>query len=324
MSDTYRANGQTEKAFELTKKAFQSSSLNIDSKMRRLLSYYDLGTDTIILKYAFELIEVLKETHPTDAKPFTIAGDYYYRSDEFQLAATNFEKALEFDSSRYPIWQQIMIIYFDFEDYEKVVSLAQRCLELFPSQTTAYYFSGLAHLQLKNYEKSIKSLETGLFFIVNNNPLKGQFYTAIGDAYHAQENHEESDKAYLKALEIDPEDTYVLNNYSYYLSLRSENLEEARTMMQKCVELKPDVPSYEDTYAWIFFKLKDYPNARVWLEKAIESGGDTSSTIVEHYGDVLFFLGEKEEALKQWIKAKEIGSDSTVLDKKIQNKKWYE
>jgi tetratricopeptide (TPR) repeat protein len=324
LSDTYRLNGQTEKAFETTKKAFQSTSLNIDSKMRRLLSYYDLGTDSTILTHAFELINVLKEIHPTDAKPFTIAGDYYYRSNDIELAASNFEKALELDPSRFPIWQQLMIIYFDFDDFEKVASLADSCLELFPSQTTAYYFSGLANLQLKNYDRCLESLQNGLFFIVNNNPLKGQFYTAIADAYHAQENHEESDKAYSKALEIDPNDTYVLNNYSYYLSLRSENLEQALSMMQNCVELKPGVSSYQDTYAWVFFKLKDYDNALKWLEKAMESGGDSSSTIVEHYGDVLYFLDKKEEAQKQWIKAKELGLDSPILDKKIQDQNWYE
>ena len=324
LSDTYRINGQSEKAFETTKKAFQSPSLNIDSKMRRLLSYYDLGNDTTILKYVFELIDVLKEVHPTDAKPFTIAGDYYYRANDLELAASNFEKALELDPSRYPIWQQLMIIYFDFEDFEKVASLADSCLVLFPSQTTAYYFSGLANLQLKNYDKCLETLENGLFFIVNNLPLKGQFYTAIGDAYHGQENHEESDKAYLKALEIDPNDTYVLNNFSYYLSLRSENLEQALAMMQKCVEQKPGVSSYEDTYAWVFFKLKDYDNALKWLKKAMESGGDSSSTIVEHYGDVLYFLDKKEEAHKQWIKAKELGLESPILDKKIQDQIWYE
>lgn len=324
LSDTYRLNGESEKAFETTKKAFQSTTLSIDSKMRRLLSYYELGTDTTTLKFAFELIDVLKEIHPTDAKPFTIAGDYYYRSNDNNLAASNFEKALELDPSRYPIWQQLMIIYFDFEDYEKVASLADRSLELFPSQTTAYYFSGLANLQLKNYDKSLETLENGLFFIVNNNPLKGQFYTAIGDAYYGQENHEESDKAYSKALEIDPNDTYVLNNFSYYLSLRSENLQQALSMMKICVEQKPGVSSYEDTYAWVFFKLKDYDNAQIWLKKAIESGGDSSPTIVEHYGDVLYFLNQKEEALKQWIKAKELGLESPILDKKIQYQNWYE
>jgi tetratricopeptide (TPR) repeat protein len=324
LSDTYRMNGNLEKAFQTTKTAFKSKSLSIDSKMRRLLSYYDLGTDTSILNFAFPLIDILKETHPKNSKPFTIAGDYYYRSGQYELAATNFEKALEFDASRYPIWQQLIIIYFDFEDYQKAANLADSCLELFPSQTTAYYFSGLANLQLKNYDKCIQTLQDGLFFIVNNEPLKGQFYTALGDAFHAQENYEESDKAYLQALEIDPLDVYVLNNFSYYLSLRSQNLDQALSMMEKCVELKPGISSYQDTYAWVYFQLKDYENAHKWLLKAMESGGSSSATIVEHYGDVLYFLNQKEEALKQWLAAKELGSDSSILDKKIQDQKWYE
>ena len=90
------------------------------------------------------------------------------------------------------------------------------------------------------------------------------------------------------------------------------------------LEQKPGVSSYEDTYAWVFFKLKDYDNAQIWLKKAIESGGDSSPTIVEHYGDVLYFLNQKEEALKQWIKAKELGLESPILDKKIQDQNWYD
>jgi tetratricopeptide (TPR) repeat protein len=292
--------------------------------MRRLLSYYDLGSDTSVLKYAFPLIEVLKQTHPKDPKPYTIAGDYYYRSDQNELAAIDFEKALDLDPSRYPIWQQLMIIYFDFSDYQKVANLADSCLELFPSQTTAYYFSGLANLQLKNYDKCIQNLQDGLFFIVNNEPLKGQFFTALGDAFYGQENYEESDKSYEKALQIDPQDVYVLNNYSYYLSLRSEKLEKALEMMKKCVEIKPGVSSYEDTYAWVFFQLKDYENAHKWLLKAIASGGNNSTTIVEHYGDVLYFLGQTDQALKQWLEAKELGSESESLERKIRDQKWYE
>ena len=54
-------------------------------------------------------------------------------------------------------------------------------------------------------------------------------------------------------------------------------------------------PSYEDTYAWVFYQMKDYQNALVWIEKAISSGGNTSSTIVEHYGEmfVLNFLEKR-------------------------------
>ena len=59
-------------------------------------------------------------------------------------------------------------------------------------------------------------------------------------------------------------------------------------MMNLCVKLSPAQPSYEDTYAWVFYQLKDYNNALLWIEKAISNGGKSSATIVEHYGDILY------------------------------------
>ena len=46
--------------------------------------------------------------------------------------------------------------------------------------------------------------------------------------------------------------------------------------------------------------------------------------IIEHYGDILFKLGEKKEAIDQWKKAKLIDSGSELLDKKILNEDWFE
>lgn len=324
LSDIYRNNKQFDDAFQVTKKAFNSKNLSLDSKMRILLSYYDYGTDSVFVNQAFELIEILIEVHPDDPKPYTIAGDYYYRSQLNKESAWHFEKAISIDPSRFPIWQQLMIIYFDFENYERVISLADSSMELFPSQPTIYYFSGLANVQLDNFAKAIEMFETGSLFIIDNEPLRVQFYSALGDAYHAQENHKESDKAYEKALELDPENTYVLNNYSYYLSLRSEKLDRALEMMTVCNKLEPNIASYLDTRAWIYFKMEDYENAKIWLQKAIENGGDESSTIVEHYGDVLFKLGKQDKALEQWKLAKELGSDSKTLVQKIEDQRYYE
>ena len=56
----------------------------------------------------------------------------------------------------------------------------------------------------------------------------------------------------------------------------------------------------------------------------MSSGGNTSSTIVEHYGDILYQLSRKEEALQQWQTAQELGSESEFLDQKIADQKLYE
>ena len=88
-------------------------------------------------------------------------------------------------------------------------------------------------------------------------------------------------------------------------------------MAASVVERHPTNATYLDTYAWVLYVMKDYKNARTYLEKAIESNNKVSGTIVEHYGDVLYQLGEKEKAVEQWKKAKSMGENSQQIDKKI-------
>ena len=325
LSDLYRNKNELDKSFDYTKKAFGSQELGVDAKMRLLLTYYDwTDSDTMLLSKAYSLIDILLETHPNNAKPFTIAGDYYYRDDNLAAAKTNFLRAAELDPSRFPIWQQLMIISFDLKEYDEVIILSESVQELFPSQPTSYYFAGLAYMQEKKYSSAIDQFQTGKLMVIDNPNLLAQFYASLGDAYHAQEEIPESDDAYDKSLDIMPDNTYVLNNYSYYLSLRKKKLEKASDMMKRCVELSPGQASYEDTYAWVLYQLKDYNTALIWIEKALASGGISSATIVEHYGDILYRLKRTNEALEQWQKAKELGSDSENLDQKIADKKLYE
>lgn len=89
------------------------------------------------------------------------------------------------------------------------------------------------------------------------------------------------------------------------------------------VEREPNNSTYLDTYGWILYKMKDFENAKKYLEKAVAADSG-SGVILEHYGDVLYQLGEKEKALENWIKAKEKGDTSQFLDRKIADKKLYE
>jgi predicted negative regulator of RcsB-dependent stress response len=53
------------------------------------------------------------------------------------------------------------------------------------------------------------------------------------------------------------------------------------------------------------------------MMKALENGGDNDPDILEHYGDILQKIGNHEEALKYWLKAKENGAESEELEKKL-------
>ena len=69
-------------------------------------------------------------------------------------------------------------------------------------------------------------------------------------------------------MKEDPDNVLVLNNYGYYLSEQEIELEKAKKMSYKTVEKEPNNATYLDTYAWILYKLNDFENAKIYIEKA--------------------------------------------------------
>src|SRR5690606_9294444 len=123
---------------------------------------------------------------------------------------------------------------------------------------------------------------------------------------------------------IQPDNALVLNNWSYYLSLRKTNLTKAEEMIKKAVKIEPKNPSYPDTYAWVLYQQGNYKEALEWMELALASAGDDKATLYEHYGDILFRLGDEAKAMEYWHKAKAAGMQSDFIDRKIAEGKLFE
>jgi tetratricopeptide (TPR) repeat protein len=325
LADYYRSLKQNDKAFEEIKIAFRSKELDIDTKVKILLSYYSITETYVELKPdADELCKILVDTHPTEAKAFSIYGDFLYRDKKLEEARTQYRKAIELDKEKYALWNQLLIIESELNDLISLEKESKETMELFPNQPLPYFFNGASNLQLKKYKEAIPPLLEGKEFVYDNPPLLAQFYASLGDAYNQLKKHSSSDSAYDKALEIDPMNVYVLNNYAYYLSLRNTNLEKAEAMSKRSNELEPNNSSYQDTYGWILFQMKKYDDAKIWIGRALDNGGRGNGTLLEHYGDVLYMLNEKAEALQYWMDAKKAGGASDLIDKKITEKKFYE
>ncbi|OFY86729.1 MAG: hypothetical protein A3F72_00060 [Bacteroidetes bacterium RIFCSPLOWO2_12_FULL_35_15] len=325
LADYYRNLKQNDKAFQEIKIAFKSKELDIDTKIKILLSYYSITeTYTELKADADELCKIIVEVHPDEAKAFSMYGDFLYRDKKLEEARIQFRKAIELDKEKYALWNQLLLIDSELNDYSSMQKESKEAMELFPNQALPYFFNGASNVQLKNYKEAIISLTDGKEFVFENKPLLAQFYATIGDAQNQLKNYAASDSAYDKALENDPDNVYVLNNYAYYLSLRNFNLEKAEAMSKKCNELSPNNNSYQDTYGWVLYKMGKFEDAKLWIGKAIENGGKANGTLLEHYGDILYKLGDSDNALKYWIDAKNAGGTSEHIDKKIADKKLYE
>ncbi len=306
--------------------AFGNAGGNIDTKIFYLVLFVDsLGkpefkSQDSVLAWT----QLLVHAHPGDAKSHAMRGDFLFYSNQLQEARSSYRESLALRSDIYDVWIKLFYINSDLRDYDSLKNVTNTAIEYFPNQPLGYYFNGVALNNLKDYAGAAQVLKHGLPVAGSNGKLRADMYSELGDVYNSMKNYAESDQAFESSLQLNPDNPFTLNNYAYYLSVRNEKLDKAAGLAQKAISLVPDNSSLEDTYAWILYKQKKYADAKKWLEKALQHGGEKSGTVNEHYGDVLYQLGDTTQAVEYWIKAKSLGETSEWIDKKISDKKLYE
>lgn len=320
----YHAKNDFEKAYEILKKAFANHNINIDQKVSILAPYFNVMNDTLKAQQAIELAKIATSTHPQEAKAHAIYGDLLYQTQKLEDARDSYIKTIALDKKVFAVWQNLMFIEAELNDYNGLLKTSNDAIVLYPTNQLVHYLNAVAKSQTKDYEGAIVSYQMALNLLVNNKDLEAQIYAGLGDAYHSIKNHNKSDASYDQALKLRPDDPFVLNNYAYYLSLRNEKLDKALEMSKKSNELQKNNPSFLDTYAWIFYKQGKYEDALIWINEAINKSASPSATLLDHLGDILFKLGKKEEAVIEWQKAKRLGDNSELLERKIKEKKLYE
>lgn len=324
MADYYKSTNDKDNFFKEMKIAFESPDLDVETKYKILASYYDLSVKNDEFKQqAYELASIMIRVHPTAGEAYGIYAEFLFRDKKMKEARDQYITAVKYDKTHFDPWNKLMYIDADLQDYKSLDTHSAEAIELFPNQATPYYFNGIANIQLKNYEKAVESLRDGIEFVYSNNQLLIDFYSNLGFAYNYLKDFDKSDKAFDDALKVDPDNTYVLNNYAYFMSLRKKNLERAEKYSRRSNELSPNNAVYMDTYGWILYQQGKYTQAEEWLASAVKMSGKRSA-ISEHYGDLLYKLGKKEQALIYWKQAKESGDGSEFLDKKISEQKLYE
>lgn len=324
LASNYQALGRFEEAFIELKIAFADPSLHVDEKVRIVLSFFPQFEDYKARAYAEELALILTKTHPNDPKGFALYGDVLFQEQKYPEAAQQYRKALSLNNQVYQIWEQLLRIDISNSDFKSGVSDGEAALAIFPNQAVLNLFTGVSYAQTQQYEKAIPALKMAASLETEDKEVQAQIYSALGDAYNALKRYRESDEVYEKSLELSPDNSYALNNYAYYLAMRGEKLDKAAIMSKRSIALVPDNASFEDTYAWILFRQKKYQEARTWMEKALNNSEEESAVQMEHYGDILYHLGDVPAALLQWQKAKQAGGDSEKLNQKINGKKYIE
>jgi len=326
-ADAYHLLKRNDDVFLELKKAFANESLPVAIKIRtiyNILQQYDESTSLYMVE---ELSRALVESHPEQADAQAVYGDILLQMRRYEDAHAAFLKALNSNKRLDFIWEQLLQLEVSMNQLEDAQKHGLEAVDLFPTNPAILLYTGYAHLLDQKYAVARSFLEEALNQAnPENADLMVQIYSSLGDTYHALEMDATSNVAYEEALKIDSNNTYVLNNFAYYLALRKEGLSKAASMSKKANEINPNNASFQDTYAWVLFQQENYKEALVWIDKAIDLTERPSSILIEHKGDILFKLGNKQEALDFWEKARQLpdAENNEKLHQKIKERTYVD
>ena len=298
----YTEEKKYDEAFGHLKNAFLSPDLHLDEKIRIIMGYYKSPKDSL---KSYQLLDNMLKAHPDDPIAWSMYADFLTRDKRLHEAKIAFEKVISRNESKYLVWEQYLAILLDLNEWDEAHKQSHVAMSLFPTQALPYLAHGMASIFKNEYENAVFALEEGKKYATEDYLLM-QINLFLAESYSQLKNFENSDKCYEELIRKYPQNPTFHNNYSYSLSERNLRIDYALLLAKKAVELAPNTATFEDTYAWAFFKNQDYQNAKLWLEKALKNGGNTDYDILIHYSQVLEKLGESELSEEYKQKAEQL------------------
>ena len=262
-----------------------------------------------------KIILALSENEPEYGPAQLIAADYFLQINEFETALEVLERVNTTLPEHSEAWGQRMQLLFTLNRYEDVISISESANNYAPDNSFIQFFTGASYMLTDQYEEAEYWLQKATLS-PSQRTFRSIIYSTLGDVKNELDKWSESTDAFQNALRLDRNNHNALNNYAYYLSLRSENLDEALEMSKHAVGMEPQNAAYLDTLGWIYYKKGDFDTALEYIQQAVDTG-EASAEVYEHLGDVYDALGEESKAREWWEKALELDPERTHLNEQL-------
>jgi len=119
-----------------------------------------------------------------------------------------------------------------------------------------------------------------------------------------------------------PEDVGIMNDLGYLWVDRNQNLGRAFLMIERALDADPDNYAFRDSLGWAHYRLGNYEQAVVELQKAVDGLEELDAVVLDHLADAYLKLGDRDKAALHWRQAIDLAKedDDTDLLPKLKEK----
>lgn len=349
----YNAQGDSTAFDREVFQALKSPSLDVPTKVEILRSYVsDLYTDPRQEPRIKELFNTLQEQHSGEPEIHDLYAAYLYELGDYKGTAEQFSYSVALDPTSEETWTSYVQSLGMADDTMGVIENATKAMHRFPDNLYFPILASSMYRMLDQNDKAMAVLDSVDISTVRNKVAVSNFLTSKGDLFTVMGDTVKALATYEEAIELYPDNKMAMNNAAYFMALTDADLDKAERYSAKSLQGDELNPTYLDTYAWVFFKKKDYKMAKQYIDIALnayldEENTDTitpdtihvselaespekemevkitegpSADVFDHAGDIYFMNGEHAKAVEFWERAHTLAPEDETIAKKVKHR----
>lgn len=286
---------------------------DLDAQLRVGLVY---GETKEYAKAIAQLNRVLT-ARPGELRVRDYLGMIYEEQKEYEKAIQAYQENLRIQPTYADGHMHMGFLLYKLKRYPEAIGHLTQVLKLEGRHADAYLLLGLTYLQTEDYTKATETFEAG----VRENPDNPDLHFNLGTAYDKQNRFDDLVRAMEAALRIDPKHADALNYLGYTYAERGVRIEEAVSLTQRAVALKPNNGYYVDSLGWAFYKMGKLNEALAEIKRAAALVQD-DPVIFEHLGEIYLKQNLMPEAREAWLRSLSLDPSNTKLADRYRAQGW--
>ncbi len=249
-----------------------------------------------------------------------LTGKILEVDQRFEDANFQFENIPSSSTFKHSAQMRIASNFHDMGRTKEAISIARKVAKARPNDPEPYHAVGDYFRSTENYKEAISEYDEAIRRAGTLKSTNWRLFYKRGIVLERMGAFKKSETDFLKALELQPNQPFVLNYLGYSWIEQKRNLDKAQDMIRKAVSLRPNDRYIVDSLGWVYYQIGNYDDAVVELERAVQYRPE-DPVINDHLGDAFWRVGRKNEARFQWLHSLSLNPDAEI-EKRVREKLW--
>ncbi len=261
-------------------RALVSPTLEYETKHELLRGYVGrMYSDTAQWPRIENVFARMQQINPGEPSLHSLYSAFEYTCGNLAQATEQMEYALSLDPSDADVRSSLYSLQMQRGDTTAAIATAVGGITYSPDNLAFPILAASANIVNGRPQEALEILHKVKINEINNPEAVSNFMSTLGDAYQAADSLGKAIETYNKSIEIYPSNFLAYNNAAYAMAQNDTLLDRALSYARYAVLSDMENPTYLDTYAWVYFKKRDYPQAKKYIDLTLKYSSPDSMLV---------------------------------------------